>query len=93
MFNVTEAACALVSEMLRESEVPEGKVARIVRSGDGFSLATDDVQDDDLTFEHDGKPVLAITQEVSGLVDDRTLDVQPTVDGPQLAFSSADEEA
>lgn len=91
--NVSESACALLSNLLTEAQAPEGSVARIVPGGEGLSLTIDSVQSEDATFSHEGKTVLAVDQNLVEAIDDKTLDVVTTPEGPQLTLAPAGEEA
>lgn len=90
--NVSQSACTMLSKLLTEAQAPDGVVARIIPSGEGLSLTMDEVQTDDATFDHGGKPVLAIAQNVVEIIDDKTLDVVSTAEGPQLTLVAAGEE-
>lgn len=93
MLTVTEAACGLVDQLLHESQAPQGTIARIIASPDGLSLVLDEPKNDDLTFDHEGKPVLAIAQHVSEAIPNHAVDVQETDEGPQLKLVSMEDEA
>ncbi len=67
MLNVSDSACALLSSLLTEAEAPEGVVARIVPADGGLSLTMDEVQTDDQTLQHEGKPVLATAYALTAL--------------------------
>lgn len=91
MLNVSESACALMSNLLNDAQAPEGVVVRMVPADNGLSLTMDQVQSEDATFDHDGRPVLAVGQEVVAAVDNTVLDVVSTPEGPQLTLTPAGE--
>jgi hypothetical protein len=85
--NISESACTLLSNLLAEAQAPEGSVARIVPVEEGLSLTIDSVQSADATFHHEGKPVLAVPETLVAAIDDKTLDVVSTPQGPQLTLT------
>lgn len=85
MLTVTENASQHLSELL--SEAPDDAVVRFVPHENGLAVQLDNVRSEDVTFEHEEKPVLALDPQVSEALSDRTLDVQSTDEGPQLAIS------
>ena len=88
MFKVTEAARNLLAEMLVEIQATDGKVVRIVASGEGQSLVLGQIEVDDRVFSHEDKSVLAIAQGVFEGGDNRMLDVVATARGPKLSVTA-----
>lgn len=80
----TDSACAVLFQLLQESNLPEGVVARLAEDGEGFSLQIGDIQETDRTFDHEGQAVLAIDQQVASQLDGCTLDIEMTETGPAL---------
>lgn len=85
MLTVTQSASQHLSELL--SDAPEEAVVRFVPHESGLAVQLDNVRPGDQTFEHDEKTILALDPQVSEALADRTLDVQDTEQGPQLAIS------
>ena len=86
MLTVTESASAHLAEMLDEANAPGGAAARFVNGPEGLSLAMDAKRDGDETFEHDGRTVLLVAQDVSELLTDKTLDMKETEQGQALTL-------
>ncbi len=86
MFTVTEAAGAHLAEMLAESETPENEnvAIRISKGKDGLGLTLGQAGPADTTFAHEGVTVLAIDEEVSQALANKTLDVETTEKGTAL---------
>jgi Fe-S cluster assembly iron-binding protein IscA len=86
MLTVTEAASGHLAELLTDAEAPEGVAVRFVRQEDGLAMSMDNPQSGDTTFEHEGRTVLALEDEVAQLLTQNTLDIEDSDDGPQLAL-------
>ncbi len=86
MLNVSEAACAYLSKLLSESDVPDDVSARIIIEGNQMSLQPDDEKPGDVTFVHEGKPVLVIGENISQSLSGKTLDVKDSEEGLQLTL-------
>ena len=86
MFTVTEAAGAHLAKMLAEVETPENEnvVIRISQSKDGLGLTLGQAGPEDTTFAHEGVTVLAIDEELSQALANKTLDVETTENGTAL---------
>ncbi len=80
MFTVTEAAGAYLAKLLAEAETPENEnvVIRISQGKDGFGLTFSQASPEDTTFPHEGVTVLAIDEELSQELADRTLETETT---------------
>ena len=85
MFNVTEDALGRLSDALSGSETAgETECFRfVVKDNDTLSLAYETPQGDDLTFSHQGAPVLAVPASLSEALATKVLDVGDT---GQLVF-------
>jgi len=88
MLTVTEAASARLAEILKQEEFPEEAAIRFVREAGGLRLQSDNERPGDTTFQHEGRTVLLLDEQVSELLADETLDV----DGPKLALRGAGDE-
>jgi Fe-S cluster assembly iron-binding protein IscA len=91
MLTVTESATAHLAEMLDEANAPGGAAARFVVGPEGLSLAMDAKRDGDETFEHEGRTVLLVAQDVSELLTEKTLDLKETEQGPALTLEDSPE--
>lgn len=86
MLAVTEAASGHLAELLTNVEAPQGVAVRFVREEDGLAMSMDNPQSGDTTFDHDGRTVFAVEDEVAQLLTQNTLDIEDSDDGPQLAL-------
>ena len=93
MLSITEPAAEHLSKLLNEADAPEGSAARFVASQEGLSLQVDSPQADDKTVEHQGKTLLIMDSQVAELLDDKTLELEETEDGPTLTVRGGEEEA
>ncbi len=86
MFTVTEAAGAHLAKMLAEAETPENEnaVIRISQGKDGIGLLLSQESPEDTTFPHEGVTVLVIDEELSQVLENKTLDVETTEEGTGL---------
>ncbi|MFQ6048630.1 MAG: hypothetical protein ACE5K7_04630 [Phycisphaerae bacterium] len=86
MLAVTEAAGAHMAQMLSEAEAPADVAIRFILAGRGLTLRLDSPRPGDATFDHEGRTVLVLDEEVSKLLADNTLDVQDAGEGPRLTL-------
>ena len=75
-----------MAQQLVEDGSSEGVVVRFYLEGETLEVKMDAEKPDDAKFAHEGKTVLVIDRELSKHLDGKTLDVQDTDEGPQLAF-------
>lgn len=75
MFNVTNAACGFLNEMLERFDAPRASGMRIVSRPDGLKTTVDTERDGDLCFGHEGRTVLLVQRSVAEELGDCTLDV------------------
>jgi hypothetical protein len=87
MLTVTPAAREHLANMLSETKAPEGAAIRFVRSQQGIGVTVDNPSPQDTPFAHEGQTVLILDDEISGLLVDRTLDVEQTQEGQKLALT------
>jgi hypothetical protein len=87
MLTVTESAGAHLSSLLNEAEAPEDVAVRFVLEGQGLAMALDNERPEDEKFDHEGKTILLLDNQISELLADKTLDIEMAEDGPQLALS------
>lgn len=84
MFQVTEEAAAHAAYQLAEASVAEDAVIRLIAHRSGLVLETGRIEPEDLTFCHDGRPVIAVS---SALVEDLkniVLQAEETDEGTRL---------
>lgn len=92
MLNITEPAADHLAKLLDEAEAPEGTAARFIASEEGLSLQVDSPKPEDQTIEHGGKTLLVMEPQVAELLDDKTLALEDTDDGPALTIQAGEEE-
>lgn len=83
MLQITRPACEHLRQML--SYAPDGVAVRLYRQYDDLAIAVDEVYDDDLSCEYEGRTVLVMDSEMSQLLAQRRLYLELTEQGPQLA--------
>jgi Fe-S cluster assembly iron-binding protein IscA len=83
---VTEAAKTHLAQMLADVGAPEDVVIRIIVREGGLVLALDNMGVQDAAFAHEERTVLVLDAQVSQLLDEKTLDIEDTEEGPQLAI-------
>ena len=86
MLIVTEAACSLAAELLDNAQAEEDVAVRVFFEGDDIAMQMDHLLDGDSAFDHKGRTVLIMTEEVAAQIGLQTLDIEETKDGPILAF-------
>ena len=85
MLNLTDSAAGHLATILEQA--PDEAAVRFVPQGNALSMQLDNPRPEDVTFEHNDRTVLVLDPQISEVLSDRTLDVQETPQGPQLALS------
>ena len=76
MLQITNEAAHICNESVRQlSLLANTKLLRFNRDGKGVSIALETPQDRDEIVHHDGRPVLAVPDEIAGELSDLTLHV------------------
>ncbi len=86
MLNASDDACALLCQMLTESDAPDDAAVRLVIEDDQLSMKVDEEKPGDETILHEGKTVLLVDAEMSQDLDGKMLDVEDTEEGPKLTM-------
>lgn len=86
MMNLTESAGGFLSKVLDEAQASPDTAVRLAVEGDGVQSTLDTVRPGDTTYNHEGRKVLLLDTRASRVLADRTLDVQPTEEGPRLSI-------
>jgi Fe-S cluster assembly iron-binding protein IscA len=89
MLTVTESAADHLEKLLDECDAPEGGAARFVPEENQLSLQVDSPKPEDETFEHHGKTILVMDQQVSEVLADKRLELKQTNEGVALTLQSA----
>ena len=87
MMTLTETAGDHLTEILNNSDVPEGVAVRFVCRESEISLSLDNQKPGDETFEHQGKTVLLLDQHAAEYLDGTTVDAEQTGTGGKLFLS------
>jgi Fe-S cluster assembly iron-binding protein IscA len=87
MLTLTEAAGEHLTQVLDNSKAPEQIAVRLVAGENGLAMAADQPKPEDTTFDHNGRTVLVLDQQVAQALDARTLDVEETDKGRTLTLS------
>ena len=86
MLIVTEAACSLAAELLDNAQAADDVAVRIFFDGDDLAMQMDHQLEGDSAFDHNGRVVLILAEDVMAEIGSQTLDIEETPDGPTLAF-------
>ena len=86
MLIVTEAACSLAAELLNNADVSGDVAVRVFFEGDDLAMQMDHPLEGDSSFDHNGRVVLILAEDVMAQIGSQTLDIEETDDGPTLAF-------
>jgi len=87
MLTITDAAGARLAEILQERNAPDEVAVRLVYDGQNLAMQADSSRPGDETFEHEGRTVLLLDDQLSGLLAEQTLDA----DGENLMLRQTGE--
>lgn len=87
MLAVTDDAKVLLKEVLEQRGQPD-QVLRLSRTAGGFELTLDRASDDDVTYDVDGRDVLAVQRELADELRGITVELQEAAGGPRLVFAT-----
>ena len=88
MLTVTEAAGAYLTEILAEVNAADGTAVRFVVQENKLAPYLDNSRPGDATFDHEGRTVLVLDENISQTLANSTLDVKDTTTGPQLVLNN-----
>lgn len=87
MIEITDAAKAELKRILSENSQDPSQLLRLTAGPEGsLGLIIDKAAAGDNIFEHEGISVLAIEQELAGMMNGVSMDVEDTDEGPMLTF-------
>lgn len=86
MLMVTQTAGEYLTAILENTNASEETAVRFVLDGNTLTPKLDNAHPGDETFDHDGRKILVLDAQVSQVLADSTLDVQPTDEGPKLVL-------
>ena len=84
MLNVTTAARDCLLSRLGRKKAPDGVAMRFTRKKSGWKLRMDQQRPEDTAFEHKGRNVLLLDEDISRAMATMTLDVKRTDTGVRL---------
>ncbi|MFI4916962.1 MAG: hypothetical protein ACIAS6_10710 [Phycisphaerales bacterium JB060] len=87
MLTVTDEAKVYLKGLIDENTLPEDTTIRLAVSQEGLGLTPDKPNEEDTTFEHDGRVVLAVATPIATQLDDKSLSIDQTEQGPALSIS------
>jgi hypothetical protein len=76
-----------MADLIERNNIPEPQAIRLVPGQQGLGLAPDAPRPGDATFEHDGRTVLTMEQDLAEKLDGRTLDVDQADGQTQLKLA------
>ncbi len=85
MLTLTEAGGAQLAKLLADEG--SSAVARLLFREDDLDLVLHDVLPGDVAYDHDGRTVLVLDEQVSQLLEEATLDAKDTGDGTELTLT------
>ncbi len=88
MFTVSDPALQVLKDTLESTRTDDTQVLRLEAREDEFVLGLGEPQESDLRFESQGTLVLTASEDVVGMLEDATIDVE-TVDGQARLFLSS----
>jgi Fe-S cluster assembly iron-binding protein IscA len=86
MLNLTQAAGSHLAEVLGQANASDEASLRLLEEGGSLKLAIDRPTPEDTTLDHEGKTVLVIDTRVAAALDQSTLDVTQTPEGPRFVL-------
>jgi Fe-S cluster assembly iron-binding protein IscA len=87
MLTITEAAGTYLTQILHNAEPPQNATIRMVPVQTGnLALQFDSTRPGDTTFDHNGKTVLILDEQVAQTLVNSTLDVQQADQGAKLVL-------
>lgn len=87
MLKVTDEARNHLAELLERAQAPEDAAIRLVPGQQGLELKLDREQPGDTAFEKQEQTVLLVGESIATHLDEATLDIEKTDEGPRLAIS------
>lgn len=84
MLTVTDAAVCHMAEVLYKSDAADEMAIRFVQEGRTIVPKLDHARPGDATYEYAGTTVLLLDKNIFALLENRTVDIEDTEEGPQL---------
>ncbi len=87
MVTLTYTAGERMAYMLSEHQDRDDVVMRIKLTKGDVEMQPDKIRPGDETFAHDGKVILVLDQQISQLLDNKTIDLMTDDDGSHLTIN------
>ncbi len=87
MMTVTYTAAEHIAYTLSECQAPDDVVLRIKLTNGGVGMQPGKMRPGDETFDHNGKVVLVLDQQISQLLGNKTIDLMTDDDGSHLILN------
>jgi len=84
MLTMTPEAGTYLSGILNERNCPENVAIRFLYEDQGIAMRLDNPKPGDASVEHEGRTVLLLDEQVAGLLEGQTLDVEKGQEGERL---------
>ncbi len=81
MFTVTDEATKHMAATLESVNAPEDAVLRLIPQENSLGLGVGQVEADDLTYEHEGRTVLAVNRSLADHLETLELGLEEAGDG------------
>lgn len=85
MLQVTDDAKSLLKDLLG-ARPADSDVIRLSKEDDKFRLRFEPAAEGDTVFNHEGTDVLAVAPDIAGDMEDLTIGMEDTADGPRLSL-------
>ena len=86
MFTMTETAGEYLTTVLDDSNAAEETAIRLVVEDNTLTPKLDNARPGDATFDHEGRTVLVLDEQMTQVLAESRLDVRATEEGPQLVL-------
>lgn len=88
MVTVTDAAGAHLARLLEQAQVPDDTAVRLLLDASHVVPQIDQARPGDTVFSYAGKTILLLDELTVRSMQDKTLDVQNSDDGPKIVLQS-----
>ena len=86
MFTMTETAGEYLTTVLDDANAAEETAIRLVIEDNTLMPKLDNARPGDATFDHEGRTVLVLDEQMTQVLAESRLDVSATEEGPQLVL-------
>jgi hypothetical protein len=86
MFTMTETAGEYLTTVLDNVNAADEAAIRLVLDGNTLAPKLDNARPGDATFDHEGRTVLVLDEQMTQVLTESMLDVRATEEGPTLVL-------